>query len=220
MNIEELMQFVEVKEGKDDELVDYLRGKMLTPEGVKSYLEKAIASDPSTEERRTVQPFLDKYHNKGLETWKKNHLESIIEDEVVKRNPGETEEQKRIRKLEEKLAQAEQRERQSRLKAYASTLATQKGLPVDLVGFFVGEDETATETNLDALHNIMEDQIETRVKARFRDTGRQPSASQYASVNDIDKLRQQYQKAAETNMPLQERIKLSRQIQELEQQKE
>jgi len=220
MNIEELMQFVEVKEGMDDELVDYLRGKMLTPEGVRSYMEKAIASDPSTEERRTVQPFLDKYHNKGLETWKKNHLESIIEEEAVKRNPAETEEQKRIRKLEDKLQQAEQRERQSRLKAYASSVATSKGLPQDLVGFFVGEDEAATESNLETLYNIMSDQVEAQVKARFRETGRQPQFSAQSSTTSIDKLREQYQKAVDENRPLQERIRLTRQIQETEKQKE
>ena len=220
MNIEELVQFVDVKEGQEDAFIDYLRGKMITPEGVRSYLEKAIASDPTTEERRTVQPFLDKYHSKGLETWKKNHLESIIEEEVSKRNPAETEEQKRIRKLEEKLAQAEQRERQSRLKAFASSLATQKNLPPDIVGFFVGEDESATEANLETLHNIMSDQVEAQVKARFRETGRQPQFSAQSSTTSIDKLREQYNKAVEQNMPLQERVKLSRQIQEAERQKE
>ena len=220
INIEELMAYVDVKEGKEDELVDYLRGKMLTPEGIKKYLEKAIVSDPTTEERRTVQPFLDKYHNKGLESWKKNHLESIIEDEVTKRNPGETPEQKRIRALEQKLEEAERKEKQSRLKSFASDLATQKNLPLDLVGFFVGPDETATEQNIETLDRVVGEHIESQVKARFRDTGRDVFKGRQPGALDLDKLKEQYASAAKNGMKLQERVALSRRIQELEKSKE
>ena len=220
MNIEELMQFVEVKEGKEEELAGYLQDKMVTAGNVKKYLEKAITSDPTTEERRTIQPYLDKYHERGLETWKKNHLDSLIDEEVSKRHPAETEDQKRIRKLEQKLQEAEAKERQVRLKSYAADIGAQKGLPTELISFFVGEDETATEANIDLLHRIAGDWVDTTVKARFRDTGRNVPLSRQPGAASVDKLREQYQKAVETNMPLQARVKLSRQIQELEQQKE
>ena len=220
INMEELAAFVDVKEGQEEAFIDYLRGKMLTPEGVRKYLEKAITLDPTTEERRTVQPILDRYHNKGLESWKKNNLDSLIDEEVAKRHPAETEDQKRIRKLEEKLKEAEEKERQSRLKAYASNLATQKGLPVDLVGFFVGQDETVTEQNIETLEAVLNEKIESQVKARFRDTGRDVFKNRQTGAMDLDKLKEQYANAQKDGMKLQDKIALARRIQELEHLKE
>jgi len=218
--IEELMEFVDVKEGKDDELVEFIRGKMLTPDSVRKFLEKAITLSPTAEERQAIQPILDKYHHKGLETWKSNHMDSIIEEEVAKRNPGETPEQKRIRALEIKLEEAEKKERKMRLETHAQNLASQNGLPTDLVSFFVGQDEVSTEGNVEKFGQVLNDYVQAQVKSRFRDGGRNIQTPRQATASDIDKLKEQYQNAVKDGMKLQDRIKLSRQIQELENMKE
>jgi hypothetical protein len=44
----------------------------------------------------------DKHSGKSLETWKTNNLQKLIDDEVAKRKPSETPEQKTIRELSEK----------------------------------------------------------------------------------------------------------------------
>ena len=214
--IEELMEFVDVKEGKDDELVEFIRGKMLTPDSVRKFLEKAITLSPTAEERQAIQPILDKYHHKGLETWKSNHMDSIIEEEVAKRNPGETPEQKRIRALEIKLEEAEKKERKMRLETHAQNLASQNGLPTDLVSFFVGQDEVSTEGNVEKFGEVLNDYVQAQVKSRFRDGGRNIQTPRQATAGEVDKLRERYEKAGELGLKTEEKLRLKRQIQESE----
>ena len=59
------------------------------------------------EGQKLIQPKLDKYFNKGLETWKQNNLEKLIDEEIAKRYPEETPEMRRIKELEQKLAEKE-----------------------------------------------------------------------------------------------------------------
>ena len=211
--IEELLAFVEVKEGQEDALVDYLKGKMMSPEGVKTYLE-------TQDGKKIIQPMLDRYHNKGLESWKMNNLEGIIEEEVMKRNPGETPEQKRIRALEQKLEEAEKKERRSRLESFAQSLATQKGLPTEIIAHFVGSDEDATEANIETLHRVLGESIQQQVKSRFKDSGRTVPLTKQAAVRELDRMKEEYQAALKdpSAMKLQDRIRLKREIADLENQ--
>jgi hypothetical protein len=211
--IEELLAFVDVKEGQEDALVDYLKGKMISPEGVKSYLD-------TQDGKKMLQPMLDRYHNKGLETWKMNNLDSIIEEEVTKRNPGETPEQKRIRALEQKLEQAEAEKRRTRLESLAQSLAAQKGLPSEVIAHFVGSDEDSTEANIETFARVMGESIQQQVKSRFKADGRNITLTKQDAVRQLDKLRDEYQTAVQSGMKLQDRIALKRQIVDLENMKE
>ncbi|MEO4300632.1 hypothetical protein AB2R07_11470 [Staphylococcus aureus] len=85
MNIEEVKSFFE--EHKDDkEVKDYLKGlKTVSVDDVKGFLD-------TEEGKRFIQPELDRYHSKGLESWKEKNLEDLIEQEVRKRNPEQSEE--------------------------------------------------------------------------------------------------------------------------------
>ena len=52
------------------------------------------------EGQRFIQPDLDRYFTKGLESWKEKNLEKIVDEEISKRNPEQSDEQKRISALE------------------------------------------------------------------------------------------------------------------------
>ncbi len=209
--IEELMQFVEVKEGKEQELADYLSGKILTPDNVKGYLE-------TDEGHKIIKTLNDKHFNKAIVTWKENNLDSIVEDEIAKRNPGETEDQKRIRILEAKIKESETKEKRTRLESYAKEVATQKGVPAEIVPYFVADDEETTEANIETLERNISEMVQQQVKARFKDGGRDVQRNRTPSVGELSRLKDEYQKAIEQNKPLQERVKLSRLIQDAERQ--
>lgn len=168
MTLEEIKKFLE--ENKDtEEVKDYLAGLAKpTPEGVTAFLDTA-------EGKKLLQPRLDQHFTKGLETWKEKTLPTLLDDEIKKKFPGETEEQKRLRKLEEELALERQARVKSELVNKATTLATQKGLPVEIIGYFVGQDEDTTVNNLTALESIWQQALEKAVEAKFKDSGRSPN---------------------------------------------
>ena len=164
MTLEELKQFLE--DNKDNEEVQkYLEGLYIVPKKVKTFLETDAG-------KKLIQPMLDSYFTKGLESWKEKTMPGLIEEEIKKKFPDETEEQKRLRKLEEELAKERQARAKSELINKATTLATQKGLPVEVVHYFVGQDEEETVNNLTALENIWQSNIEKVVSEKFKENGR------------------------------------------------
>ncbi|MCK9328116.1 MAG: DUF4355 domain-containing protein, partial [Bacteroidales bacterium] len=138
-----------IEENKENqEVQNYLKGLYpITPEGVTSFLDTEAG-------KKLLQPRMDSHFTKGLETWKEKTLPSLLDEEIKKKFPGETEEQKRMRKLEDELANEKNARIRSELVNKATTLATQKGLPVELVSYFVGQDEDSTVNNLTAVENI------------------------------------------------------------------
>jgi transposase len=208
MTLEEIKQFFE--QNKDNEEVkNYLAGlSKPTPEGVTAFLDTA-------EGKKLLQPRLDQHFTKGLETWKEKTLPSLLDEEIKKKFPGETEEQKRLRKLEEELAKERQARVKSELINKATTLATQKGLPVELVSYFVGQDEESTTNNLTALENIWQQHLEKAVAEKFKDNGRSPNAGSGAPKSTIEQLQEQLKTATR----LDERIGIQNKIFELQKQK-
>lgn len=159
-----------IEENKENqEVQNYLKGLFpITPEEVTAFL--------NTEDgKKVLQPRLDAHFTKGLETWKEKTLPTLLDDEIKKKFPGETEEQKRLRKLEEELAQERQARVKSELVNKATTLATQKGLPVEIISYFVGQDEEETTNNLTALENHWQQALEKAVEAKFKENGRLPN---------------------------------------------
>lgn len=166
MTIEQLRQLI--TDGKDQEVTNYLEGlKKPTPEGVKAYLE-------TDEGARVLEPFVSKRFDKGLETWKTNNLDKIIEEEIKKRFPDETEEQKRLRTLEKELEKERAERIRGNLRNQALSEATKKGLPIDLVDHFVGQDEEDTAKNLAKLERVWSEALEQAVQAKFKELGRVP----------------------------------------------
>lgn len=153
-----------------EEVQAYFNTNVLTADNVKKYLETA-------EGKKVIQPKLDAHFSKSLETWKANNLESIIEEEIRKRNPEETPEQKRIRELEEKLQKQEREAKLAKLKEKALQHATEKGLPTKFatkyIDRFLGDDEIITASTLDELKQDLDSIIEESVNAKFKDYGRQ-----------------------------------------------
>lgn len=171
MNIEEVKSFFE--EHKDDkEVKDYLNGlKTLSVDDVKGFLD-------TEEGKRFIQPELDRYHSKGLESWKEKNLENLIEQEVQKRNPEQSEEQKRISALEKELEKRDAEAKREKLRSNALGKAQELNLPTSLVDRFLGDSDEDTEQNLKALKETFDKYVQEGVESKFKSSGRDVKESQ------------------------------------------
>lgn len=165
MDLQEIKQYLESNKDNSDVQAVLNEFKTVSQEDVRSYLD-------TDEGKKFIQPTLDRYHNKSLQTWKDNNLQNLVEDEVAKINPQETEEQKRIRLLEEQLANRDKDAARKELETKALKLAQEKALPTEIVNFFVGDDEDTTNANLDTLKQHLDATIQAQVDERFKDGGR------------------------------------------------
>lgn len=171
MNIEEVKSFFE--EHKDDkEVKDYLNGlKTVSVDDVKGFLD-------TEEGKRFIQPELDRYHSKGLESWKEKNLENLIEQEVQKRNPEQSEEQKRINALEKELEKRDAEAKREKLRSNALGKAQELNLPTSLVDRFLGDSDEDTEQNLKALKETFDKYVQKGVESKFKSSGRDVKESQ------------------------------------------
>lgn len=171
MNIEEVKSFFE--EHKDDkEVKDYLNGlKTVSVDDVKGFLD-------TEEGKRYIQPELDRYHSKGLESWKEKNLENLIEQEVQKRNPEQSEEQKRISALEKELEKRDAEAKREKLRSNALGKAQELNLPTSLVDRFLGDSDEDTEQNLKALKETFDNYVKEGVESKFKSSGRDVKESQ------------------------------------------
>lgn len=121
----------------------------------------------------------DKHHNTALETWKSNHLQSLIDEAVSKANPEETPLEKEVRALKEQLERKDKEAKLSELKAKALEHATKQGLPTKFatkyIDRFLGDDETVTTSTLDELKadldEVVQAQVEEKLKGNARGVG-------------------------------------------------
>ena len=189
MDLQELKQYLESNKDNSDVQAVLNEFKTVSQEDVRSYLD-------TDEGKQFIQPTLDRYHNKSLQTWKDNNLQNLVEDEVAKRNPQETEEQKRIRLLEEQLENRDKESKRKDLETKALKLAQDKALPTEIVNFFVGEDEETTSANLDTLKQHLDATIQAQVDERFKAGGRDVTDGAGASVPQAQSIMEM---AAEAN---------------------
>lgn len=165
MDLQEVKTYLETN-SQDAAVVEYLSElKKPTAEVVNSYLD-------SQEGVKLLQPRLDSHFSKGLQTWKDNNLTKIIDEEVAKRNPGETPEQKEIRELKAQLEQDKAERLKEKLTNVAMKKADELGLPLDLVQHFIGADEDSTNFNLENFNSAFQTALQTQVNSKFKQNGR------------------------------------------------
>lgn len=166
MNLEEIKKFL--SDNKDQDDVKTYLGELsaVSADKVKGFLD-------TDEGKKLLQPRLDQNFYKGLETWKANNLDSIIDEEVKKRNPDKTPEQLKIEELEKKIQDAENARIRGELVNKAFKVADEKSLPKDVIDFFIGEDEEKTLENLSKFEESYTAALQKAVDEKFKAGGRQ-----------------------------------------------
>ncbi|MEC0544971.1 DUF4355 domain-containing protein [Bacillus subtilis] len=164
MNIEEIKQFL--AENKDNEEVKAFVGELsaVSADKVKGFLE-------TEEGKRLIQPRLDSYFTKGLETWKSNNLDSLIEEELQKRNPSKTPEQIELEKLRSEIERERAARNREALVNKALNVADEKQLPKGVIDYFIGEDEETTLANLSKFEETFNAAVQNAVDIKFKESG-------------------------------------------------
>lgn len=151
----------------NEELAKKVTSSLLTPDTVTGYLD-------TEEGKKLLQPKMDSYFSKGLDTWKNNNLQKLIDEEVARRNPAETPEQKAMRELQQKMAKIEGEKVRAEQIALGQAIATEKGLPASLVPYFIGDNESDTRNKLNFLEMEYKSTLEKQVEARLKNTNTIP----------------------------------------------
>jgi hypothetical protein len=173
MELKEVQEFIKTNAEKP-EVQNYIKG-FITPDGIRAFID-------SDDGQKMIQPKLDQHFTKSLETWKTNNLQKIVDEQVNKvvteKYPKETEEQKRLHKLESELAAEMSKRKKAELFTEAISQSTAKGLPTGLVKYFVGEDPDSTKAALLDYEQQWNAAMKAETEKIFKKYGRVPDKGQ------------------------------------------
>ena len=191
MNFEEVKAFLESTEGKTKEVTEYL--EQLAPVTIARIEDFVSTSDGKS----WLDSAKDKHLQKGLETWKTNNLESLLDEEIKKRFPEKDPKDMELEKLKSEIVEMKQSREKEILTNQAMKLANEKGLPLDLVGFFIGADEESTTANLKALEDTFNISVQKGLEERLKANSYTPPSGgetgkslEDLSMDEYIKLRQ------------------------------
>ncbi|MBP3931845.1 MAG: DUF4355 domain-containing protein, partial [Peptostreptococcaceae bacterium] len=113
-------------------------------------LNKLLESDKS------LQGLFDKKVTTGIENFKKNGMQKLIEAEVLKRTgKNETPEQKEIRELKERLDKADKEKAKAEMISKYKDVLAEKKIPSNMIDFLLAEDDETTGANIELFENSM-----------------------------------------------------------------
>lgn len=182
MELKELLEQLKSFEGTD-EYENYISG-LLTADRVNKYL----ASD---EGKKYVDPIADQRYTKGLETWKKNNLDALVNAKVKELYPDVDPKDASIAALKAEIEQIKAESARKDLTNKAFMIANEKGLPVDLVDYFVGKDEETTTANMGKLESAFTSALSAAVKDKLKDGSYVPPDG---GKTDVDGVTAAFQK--------------------------
>jgi peptidyl-tRNA hydrolase len=163
MTLEEIKQWIE--QNKDSEEVKNYIGGLVTTDRVETFL--------GTEEgKKLIQPKLDTYHNKGLESWKKNNLDKLVDEEVKKRFPEKDPKDIEIENMKREMENIKKEAARKELMTKAIQFAGENKIPSKFIDRFLGEDEDSTFNALKEFQKewttTLQSNVEERLKAGYK----------------------------------------------------
>jgi len=163
---------------ENEEVKAYLQGlKQLSVEEMQQLFSE------NQDYKKWLDSEKDKHFSKGLETWKKNNLQKLIDEEISKRYPAETPEQRKVRELEEKIKQMEQEKTKEALKNKALTVLSEKKLPSSIVDFMIGDSEESTLSNLAKFEEVFNTHIQNAIEEKLKSSGTNLNANNSTTQN-------------------------------------
>ncbi|KYN78128.1 hypothetical protein A0J52_02285 [Clostridium sporogenes] len=150
--------------------LDVFKQKMNTDKEFKSYIDS----------------LKDQHLSKGLETWKSNNLESLVNEKIKELYPEEDPKDNELKKLKQEMENMKKETLKKELTNKALKIATEKGLPTELVDYFIGQDEESTNKNLETLEKVFTGKLETTVKERLKDNSYTPPSGGNDPNNSLD----------------------------------
>ena len=176
-----------INELKDHpEMVTFLNElKTVSIENVKDFLEN------DKDGKQWLASQNDSAVTKGIETFKDKTMPSLIEDKVKEMYPDETEQEKKMRLLQESFDSLEKRNKSETLLNKALEYAKKNEISVRNIKQYIGEDEESTFKTLDAEKDFLTLKITEGVNAKFKDGGRIIEDHEDKDVFDANKATMQ-----------------------------
>lgn len=159
MTIQELI--AELQKHKDSAEYKEFINTLINSDSVTEYL----ATDDG---KKLMQPKLDSYFSKGLETWKTNNLDKLVAEKVKELYPEADPKDTELAAVKAELEKMKRESVRKDLTNKALTAATEKGLPVDLIDYFVGEDEKSTNDNLSKFEKAFNSALGSAVEKKLK----------------------------------------------------
>ena len=168
MNIEEVKNFINDNK-ESEEVKTYLQDfNKVSVEGIENYVTE------DEEGKKWFDSIKDKHFNKALDTWKSNNLTKLIDDEVKKKFPSKDEKDIEVENLKVEIEKMKQEKLHEALTSKAIKIASDKNLPLNLVDFFIAQDEEATVNNLKVLEESFNKEVQKAVEKRLKNEGYNP----------------------------------------------
>lgn len=168
MNIEEVKNFINDNK-ESEEVKTYLQDLNKVNVGG---IEKYVTEDE--EGKKWFDSVKDKHFNKALDTWKSNNLTKLIDEEVKKKFPSKDEKDIEVENLKVEIEKMKQEKLHEALTSKAIKIASDKNLPLNLVDFFIAQDEDATVNNLKVLEESFNKEVQKAVEKRLKNEGYNP----------------------------------------------
>ena len=168
MNIEEVKNFINDNKERED-VKTYLQDlNKVNVEGIEKYVTE------DEEGKKWFDSVKDKHFNKALDTWKSNNLTKLIDDKVKKKFPSKDEKDIEVENLKVEIEKMKQEKLHEALTSKAIKIASDKNLPLNLVDFFIAQDEEATVNNLKVLEESFNKEVQKAVEKRLKNEGYNP----------------------------------------------
>ncbi|MHB9941214.1 hypothetical protein CF065_06165 [Clostridium sporogenes] len=163
-----------IKDIEDDKDVDEIlaTSELATKFGGLDMFKQKINTDKDF--KSYIDSLKDTHLSKGLETWKSNNLQNLIDEKIKELYPEEDPKDTELVKLKQEMENMKKEKIKEQLTNKALKIATEKGLPTDLVDYFIGQDLETTNKNLETLEKVFTDKLETTVKERLKDNSYTP----------------------------------------------
>jgi predicted nuclease with TOPRIM domain len=147
-NLDEVKSYFEANKDNED-VKGYIKG-FISLDGVKNFLEA------NEDGKKYLNSYADSKVSKGIESFKQNNLSKLVEEEMKKLNPQLDPKDMKLQELQNKFEALEKEKARETLTNKALKIASEKKLPVDLVNYFLGQDEESTLNNLFALEKSLQ----------------------------------------------------------------
>lgn len=176
MTFEELMKELKQFEATD-EYKNFISG-LLNDDRVTAYLETENG-------KKLMQPKYDSYFSKGLETWKSNNLDKLVNEKVKELYPEADPKDTELAAVKAELEKMKSESLRKDLTNKALKIANEKGLPTDLVDFFIGSDEKATNENITKFEKAFNDSVGSAVQKKLKDSSYVPPEGDDTTVDGV-----------------------------------
>lgn len=149
--------------------------------------KKAIADNKEIRGYYTSEK--DRAVTKGIETFKSNNLQKLIDEELKKKsNEGLSEEAIQLKELQAKFEALEKEKTISELKGKYTKSLSEKGLNTELVDFVFNEDEEIFNSNVDKINSIIENSINSKTNEILNNNEYIPPSNGGSNLNRDEEI--------------------------------